>query len=102
MTTPLRLRLGIHYRASGAVPRCHIEGKNYSPGQVPGGNRFLKADYCAETGDSGASIFSTNTAYGIHHGGGPGGCSNNPNNYGIFGNIVYAKDAMGVQILASS
>jgi len=27
--------------------------------------------------------------------------SNNPNEHGIFGNIVYAKDALGVQILAS-
>ncbi|MGI8830801.1 MAG: trypsin-like serine protease [Candidatus Limnocylindria bacterium] len=68
---------------------------------MPGANRFRRADYCADTGDSGASVFNTNTAYGIHSGGGQGGCSNNPNDYGIFGNIVYAKDALGVQILAS-
>lgn len=85
--------------ARSGTRRGSIESKNYSPGQVPGGNRFLKADYCADTGDSGASIFNTNTAYGIHYGGGPGGCSNNPYDYGIFGNIVYAKDALGSRSL---
>lgn len=93
-------RVGMAGGESG-TRRGFITSKDRSLSYVSGSNRFLVADYCAGTGDSGASIFNTNTAYGIHSGGGQGGCHNNPYDYGVFGNIVYAKDALGVSILAS-
>lgn len=80
--------------------RGHITSKHYAPWWVPNSNRFLKADYCTEGGDSGGSVFNTNTAYGINSGGLIVECPH-PDAYGIFGNIGYAKDALGVSILAS-
>jgi len=80
--------------------RGHITSKHYAPWWVTNSSRFLKAGYCTEGGDSGGSVFNTNTAYGINSGGLLTQCPNS-NAYGIFGNIGYAKDALGVSILAS-
>lgn len=78
--------------------RGHITSKYHSPWWVADSNRFLKAEYCTEVGDSGGPVFNTNTAYGINSGGVE--CSH-PDAWGTFGNVVYAKDALGVSILAS-
>lgn len=80
--------------------RGNITSKYQAPWWVSGSNRFLRAEYCSEGGDSGGSIFNTNTAYGIHSGGLNVQCPD-PDGYGIFGYIAYAKDALGVSILAS-
>lgn len=87
--------------------RGDITSKFGAPTGVSGSNRFLVADYCANPGDSGGSVFNTNTAYGIHHGGPTVGnppvarVCGDPLDFGYFGNIVYAKDALGVSILAA-
>jgi hypothetical protein len=86
--------------------RGYITSKFGAPPAVPSSNRFLVADYCANPGDSGSPIFNTNTAFGIHHGGPLVGnppverLCGDPQDFGYFGNIVYAKDALGVSILA--
>lgn len=75
--------------------RGNITSKFGAPPGVSGSNRFLVADYCANPGDSGASVFNTNTAYGIHHGGPTVGnppvnrVCGDPLDFGYFGNIVW-------------
>lgn len=85
--------------------RGDITSKFGAPTGVPSSNRFLVADYCANPGDSGGAVFNTNTAYGIHHGGptvnGQARVCGDPLDFGYFGNVVYAKDALGVSILAA-
>lgn len=101
--------IGTYVGKAGAVTnttRGDIFSKYLSPDGVPGSNRFLGAEYCGNPGDSGGAVFNTNTAYGVHHGGpedefGFARVCGDPLDYGIFGNIVYAKDALGLDILAA-
>ena len=84
----------------------NITSKYGAPTGVPNSERFLVASYCANPGDSGAAVYNTNTAYGIHHGGPVDGSGNarlcgDPLDFSYFGNIAYAKDALGVAILAA-
>lgn len=103
-STMINTYVGKSGYASGTT-RGHIFSKTMSPSQVQNSERFIGADYCANGGDSGGAVFNTNTAYGIHHGGpsvnGVGLECGDPGDYGIFGNVVYAADAMQVQILAA-
>lgn len=78
--------------------RGNILSKYHAPWYVPSSYNFITASFCVSDGDSGGSVFNTNTAYGIVSGSG-GFCGVDA--YGIFGNIVYATDALGVAVLAS-
>lgn len=84
--------------ARTGVTRGYIIDKTYSPWWVPGGSRFIMGDFCARGGDSGGSVFRGNTAYGIVSGG-TAECT--ADSVMVFGNIVYALDALSLQLLAS-
>lgn len=61
---------------STGTQRGYITSTYVMPSYVTNGHRFIRAEYCAKDGDSGAAVFNTNTAYGIHSGGAQiaGGC----------------------------
>lgn len=79
--------------------RGYIIDKNISIPDIPGSSRFILAELCARPGDSGGSVFRNNTAYGIVSAGQEAPC--NENSVMAFGNIVYALNAMQLQLLAS-
>lgn len=79
--------------------RGYIIDRDISLDYVPASSRFVLAELCARKGDSGGSVFRNNTAYGIVSAGQEAVC--NENSVMAFGNIVYALNAMQLQLLAS-
>lgn len=79
--------------------RGYITDKDYSPSWITNNpERFIVVDACAEPGDSGAPVFRNNTAYGILSGGSVIGC---PNGILVYGNILYAMQALQVSLLSA-
>ena len=78
--------------------RGYILDKDVSVIYIIPSSRFILTDLCARGGDSGGSVFRGDTAYGIVSGGN-GLCDEDAAM--VFGNIVYAIDAVQLQLLAS-
>jgi hypothetical protein len=93
-----------------------VLSRYYSPGKLPGAERFVRTNYCADHGDSGAGVYigaklasgeTVTTAYGIHSGG-PEGFECTPGkplqagDYSFFGHIQYAQVALGVRVQLTS
>lgn len=74
-----------------------IESKNYSPSYILNGEKFIKAGYCSEGGDSGGAVIRGNTAYGIHSGGSTLKCSDT-GDFGVFGAVEFALQAFFVNL----
>ena len=79
---------------SGSGYSCGtVRSKEYSPGYLPGANRFLGVEAFAEPGDSGAPFVQSSTqAEAILSGGGGGACGC----WTIAGHIEYADEKLGV------
>lgn len=93
-------------RISPVIKCGQITNKNVSPSYVPGSNNFIRATYDVCIGDSGASVWKSNSAHGIHSGGAGsilGTCSNGENHRsdGIYGAINYATDNLDVEVLTN-
>ena len=78
-----------------------ITSTTYAPTNIPQSERFIKAEYCSDGGDSGAGVFASGSAYGIHSGGAADSAGNNlpctdPNDFAFFGHIEYAIGALGL------
>lgn len=104
MSTWSGLRVGLWACKSGARTdkSCgNITSKHFSPSWVSNSERFVKADYCADGGDSGSGVYKSsnwNKVHGIHSGGGSGGCGD-PDDWSAFGHIEYALNSMGVTLV---
>lgn len=95
--------VGTYIAKSGrrtGTTRGYVTSKTYQPSYVPNGTKFLVADLCVNSGDSGGAVFRNGTAWGIVSGKilntscrGPSG------GRGIFGAIGYATSALGVSLL---
>lgn len=55
-------------RTTGTT-RGYVTQKYISPGWIPNaGTAYFRTDYCGRPGDSGAGVWRSGSAYGIHHG----------------------------------
>ena len=93
-----------------------VLSRYYSPIGIPGSERFIRTNYCAASGDSGAGVYigaklasgeTVTTAYGIHSGGAKGfectpGQPLQSGDYSFFGDIQYAQVALGVRVQVTS
>jgi hypothetical protein len=97
------IALGVTVTKSGVTTGStsgSIESKNYSPSYILNGEKFVKATYCSEGGDSGGAVFRSNTAYGIHSGGPTLTCAST-GDFGIFGAVEFALNAFWVNLLTN-
>lgn len=96
---------------STGTTRGYITSKDFAPSYIPNGRNFVTADMCSYKGDSGAAVWTGNSAYGIVSGGiNLTTCRNINGTMGtavsslggttIFGALSYATSALGVTILA--
>jgi streptogrisin C len=75
-----------------------VQDKHYSPSYVPSGNDFIKTSYCGKGGDSGAGVYISNKALGVHSGGSDGACSD-PGDFSIFGHIEFVQNALNASVV---
>lgn len=78
----------------------YIFSKDASPSYIPNGARFLAADVCVDSGDSGGAVFSNTTAVGIVSGKTRDYSCGDSNYYSVHGAVSYAQGAMGVYLQA--
>jgi hypothetical protein len=88
-----------------------VQSKSYSPSYISWSSEFVKADLCAQKGDSGAGVYAPTpslkpppgkpgryTALGIQSGSASDTPCSSSKHYSLFGQIKYAEDALGVKV----
>jgi hypothetical protein len=88
-----------------------VKSLNYSPSYVPWSGQFVKADYCAQPGDSGAGVYAkipglklppgsanSYTAVGIHSGGAKDTPCRSTKFYTLFGHIEFVEKQLEVRV----
>ena len=71
----------------------YVKDKEYSPGYIANGNRFLALDAYSQPGDSGAPfVWGWSQAEALLSGGGGGACGC----WTIAGHVQYANETLGV------
>jgi hypothetical protein len=92
-----------------------VLSKTVSPSYIPGGNSFIKADYCSEGGDSGAGVYRSfqrqkpnkkkpvtrYEALGIHSGGAKDTPCSSPQHFAVFGHIEFVQSGLGLKVLSN-
>jgi streptogrisin C len=79
-----------------------VTDTHYDPGSddFAGGDRFIRATYCATGGDSGAGAYHGSKALGVHAGGTSASCPT-PSDYGIFSHIDLVEQRLDVNVVAN-
>jgi hypothetical protein len=70
-----------------------VTSTTYSPPWITAGFNFIKTNFCADFGDSGAGVYMSNTAVGIMSGG-----SVDPCDFNAFGHISFAQAALNSSV----
>lgn len=77
-----------------------VTSVDFAPSTIVSSNRYIRGDYCADGGDSGAGVYIGNKALGIHSGGEPGACDFVDDD-SYFGHIEYAQSTLGATVATS-
>ncbi|HEV2062811.1 MAG TPA: S1 family peptidase [Solirubrobacteraceae bacterium] len=85
-----------------AVTCGTVSDKDARPGYVPNSSRFIKASgMCVKDGDSGGAVFIEHKAVGVVSGGEDDQNCNDGDEYGLFGHIEFAENAMNATVITS-
>lgn len=86
-----------------STTRGYVTSTNVSPSYVANSSRFISADFCVDSGDSGGAVWRNNSAYGIVSGRFlSGSCYGPSGGPGIFGAIDYAMSSLQVSLLTNT
>lgn len=75
-----------------------VLGKHFEPSYVPNSERFIKAAFCSNGGDSGAGVYINHKAVGIESGSSDlNSCE--PSDFSVFGHIEFAENRLNAAVV---